>query len=157
MKALTHDQKNNGSHGYTLIEVLMAVAIFSIGFLAVSSMQISSINANANARSQTTVLTYAKDKVEDIMALSYSDPDLDADPGVNPHTPNAGDDGIDNNENGEIDESGETGHISIQWTVTEVDLNGDTENDAKTVRITAARNAGGKQRQASLDIIKAPF
>ncbi len=158
MKPLTHDQTGTCRNGYTLIEVLIAMAIFSIGFLAVSTMQISAINSNANARSQTTVLNYAKDKIEDLMALDYSHADLAA----GPHSDAAGNlnpdaDGIDNNENGEIDESAEAGHIGIEWVVTEIDLNGDTFNDAKSIRVTVTRDASGRQRQATLDVLKVPL
>ena len=39
-----------GNRGFTIIEVLMAMAIFLIGFLAVGSMQISAVNGNKSAR-----------------------------------------------------------------------------------------------------------
>ncbi len=157
MKPLTHDQNSTGGSGYTLIEVLMAMAIFSIGFLAVSTMQISAINSNANARNHTTVLTYAKDKVEDLMALPYTDANLNGSDGGTLHAPLAASDGIDNNENGEIDESGEAGHIDIRWRVWTIDLYGDPTADAKAVQVTVTRAATGKQRQAKLNFIKAPF
>ena len=38
------------NQGFTLIEVLIALAIFAVGFLALSSMQITAINTNANSR-----------------------------------------------------------------------------------------------------------
>ena len=46
-------REEKGHHGFTLIEVLIAMAIFSIGILAVGAMQISSTNSNAGARIQT--------------------------------------------------------------------------------------------------------
>lgn len=156
MKPLTHDQKSIRSNGYTLVEVLVAIAIFSIGFLAVGSMQISAIKTNANARNQTTVLTYAKDKVEDLMALNYLDDLLM----VGKHPDDFADftqanDGIDNDENGQIDdEAAGTGHISITWEVESLPLEG---MECKKVSVTVTRNAAGRQRQASLDFIKAPF
>ena len=149
--------KNNRSPqlGYTLIEVLIAMAIFAVGILAVGGMQISSINSNANARNSTTVVTYAKDRAEDLMALEYSHADLDADVANNPHAPAADADGIDNDEDGLIDESGETGHIRIQWNVIEADLTGDGINDSKVISITVTRAVGSSQRRASLDFVRA--
>ena len=68
----------NGRHGFTLIEVLIAMAIFSIGILAVGAMQISSTNSNAGARIQTEEYTWVVDQIERLTGLDYDDPDLDA-------------------------------------------------------------------------------
>ena len=66
--------------GFTLIEALFAIAIFSIGILAVSSMQISAINNNASARMRTEATMLASEKVEELMSLAdYNDPLLDTD------------------------------------------------------------------------------
>lgn len=156
MQPINLDHKRYCHNGFTLIEVLIAMAIFSIGFLAIGGMQISAFNSNLKSRNQTTVLTYAKDKVEDLKALEYTHTDLSA----GEHSVGAGGltmdtDGIDNDEDGQVDESGENGTVSIKWQVTEIDLTGDGENDAKAVRVTVIRDVGGKQRQSVLDFIKA--
>jgi type IV pilus modification protein PilV len=75
--------------GFTLIEVLIAMAIFAIGILAVGSMQISAINTNALARNSTTVVTMAKDRAEQLMALPYND-DIFTDLTVGEHSVAAG-------------------------------------------------------------------
>lgn len=152
-KKLIETRKNNHSHqqGFTLMEVLIAIAIFSIGMLAVGSMQITAINTNAKSRNSTTVVTYAKDKAEELMALDYEHADLDADPAVNPHTPAADVDGIDNDEDGQIDELGEAGQVSITWNVID-DL---PIAGTKSIRVTVVRTVGANQRSASLDFIKA--
>ncbi len=67
-----------GRHGFTLIEVLIAMAIFSIGILAVGAMQISSANNNTGARIQTEEYTWVVDQIERLTGLGYEDPDLDA-------------------------------------------------------------------------------
>ena len=56
--------------GFTLIEALFAIAIFSIGILAVSSMQISAINNNASARMRTeaTMLASGKSRGTDVVS-----------------------------------------------------------------------------------------
>jgi type IV pilus assembly protein PilV len=139
------------NQGFTLIEVMIALAIFAIGFLALSSMQITAINTNANARNSTTVITIAKDRAEELMALPYDDADLvgSAAPGTN-YAPAADVDLIDNDEDGQIDEAGETGHITITWTV----IDDQPLPGTKSVRVTAIRTARG-QRRASFDFIKA--
>jgi type IV pilus modification protein PilV len=70
----------HGNRGFTLIETLFAVAIFSIGILAVGSMQISAINNNASARMRTEATILASETVEELMSLEdYNDPLLDTD------------------------------------------------------------------------------
>jgi prepilin-type N-terminal cleavage/methylation domain-containing protein len=63
--------KNEG--GFTLIEVVIALAIFSVGILAVFSMQFTSIGGNALARGVTENVTAASGKVEELMAANYDD------------------------------------------------------------------------------------
>lgn len=57
--------------GFTIIEVLLAMAIFLIGFLAVGSMQISAVNANASARMRTSASILAGDIVEQLLRCPY--------------------------------------------------------------------------------------
>jgi type IV pilus assembly protein PilV len=68
------DKKNNyKARGFTLIEVLIAMAIFSIGILGVGTMQIRSTEGNTSARIRTEASVWAQDRVETLMLLSYSD------------------------------------------------------------------------------------
>jgi prepilin-type N-terminal cleavage/methylation domain-containing protein len=69
-----------GHRGFTLIEVLIAMAIFSIGILAVGTLQITSTNSNASARIHTEEYTWVVDRIERMTALDYDDPDLTATP-----------------------------------------------------------------------------
>ena len=71
------------NRGYTLIEVLMAMAIFAVGFLALASLQIKSISLNASSRMRTDATTMAVESLERLISLPYSHEDLD--PGNNPH------------------------------------------------------------------------
>ena len=72
-----------GHSGYTLIEVLIALAIFSIGILAVSAMQIHSINYNASARMQTEETAVAVHWMERLIARPWDHDELNQ--GGNPH------------------------------------------------------------------------
>lgn len=60
-----------GNRGFTIIEVLMAMTIFLIGFLAVGSMQISAVNGNTSARMRTSASILAGDIVEQLMRCPY--------------------------------------------------------------------------------------
>ena len=62
-------QMTNG--GFTLVEVMIGMAIFFIGFLAVGSMQITAINGNAGAREATEAATRATSQLETLIALPY--------------------------------------------------------------------------------------
>jgi prepilin-type N-terminal cleavage/methylation domain-containing protein len=77
VKRLTGGHRATSTRGFTLIEVLIAMAIFAIGILAVTTMQIRSINQNASARLQTEATTLAADWMEQLLALPYDDPWLD--------------------------------------------------------------------------------
>jgi prepilin-type N-terminal cleavage/methylation domain-containing protein len=149
---LTEINNDADNQGFTLIEVLIAIAIFSVGFLAVGSMQIAAVNNNVNSRSQTTVLCMAKDRAEELTALSYDHADLtgSAAPGTT-HAPAADVDGIDNDEDGQIDEAGETGHVSITWVV----IDDQPILGTKSIRVTVSRTGGRSQRSVTLDVIKA--
>ena len=69
-------KKRIPNQGYTIIEVLIAMSIFAIGFLAVAKMEIMSINQNAHARMQTEATVKAVDRLERLMALPYDHTDL---------------------------------------------------------------------------------
>ncbi len=132
LHAKKHHRKRN-QEGFTIIEVLIAMGIFSIGILGVAAMQTASVKGNAAAQGVTDIAVYAADRLEKLMVLPYND-DAIAN-GV--HSVGAGNltlttDGIDNNFDGFIDEAGENGPLTIQWTVVDdaVILN------SKTVTVT---------------------
>jgi len=61
--------------GFTLIEVLIAIAVFAVGMLAVGSMQISAVNNNFAARMRTEATILASERMEELMSLeNYNDP-----------------------------------------------------------------------------------
>lgn len=77
LNPVTGNKNQTAPGGFTLIEVLIAMAIFAIGILAVTSMQIRSINQNASARLQTEATTLAVDWMEQLLSLPYEDTWLD--------------------------------------------------------------------------------
>jgi prepilin-type N-terminal cleavage/methylation domain-containing protein len=62
---------NPFDHGFTLIEVLIAIAIFSIGILAVASLQTHALNVTRSSRITTECLTLATQHAERLMALPF--------------------------------------------------------------------------------------
>ena len=70
---MNRHHKINNSKGFTLIEVLMVMAILAIGILAVMTMQISAANSNSNARRMTDGGNYLADEFERLMLVDYDD------------------------------------------------------------------------------------
>lgn len=62
--------------GFTLIEVLVSLAIFAIGIIACYAMQVSSVGTAGRANSVSTSSTWAAYLIENFMALDYTDPIL---------------------------------------------------------------------------------
>ena len=62
--------------GFTLIEVLIALTIFSVGILAIAAMQISAIRMNSTGNRLTELSTLGIDRMEYLMSLPYTDPQL---------------------------------------------------------------------------------
>ena len=62
--------------GFTLVEMLVAMAILAFGILAVASMQSSSLLGTQNAYNVTEGTTWAQQKLEQLMNRSYSHAEL---------------------------------------------------------------------------------
>ena len=59
--------------GFTLIEVLVAMVVFSVALLGLEKMQIGALQVNTIASRLTQGTTLAQDRAERLMALSYND------------------------------------------------------------------------------------
>jgi type II secretion system protein I len=105
------NEARSGSDGFTLIEVLVAIAIFAIGILALASLQAVYIGGNSSARMQTEATTLASQWLERLKLLPETHGDLD--PAGNPHQQTVG-------------------VYRIQWNV----LDHTPINDVKTIRIS---------------------
>ena len=66
--------------GFTLIEVMIAVVILAVGLLALGTMQIVSIRANAFSTEMTYSTMLAQQQLETLKNLAFTDPDLTATP-----------------------------------------------------------------------------
>lgn len=116
--------------GFTLIEVLIAMAIFAIGILGVATMQISSTNGNTSARKHSEASEFAQGQVELLMATSFADL---------------------------ADGTRTTNGYTITWDVdpgsNAVDIDGDGNNDIVQIIVTVT-DPGGRLRN-SLTFTKA--
>jgi type IV pilus assembly protein PilV len=128
-KCFNNIKTTNGNKGFTLIEMLIGMTIFSIGILALGAMQIAAVNGNASARRQTEAVSWAADRAETLLAMPYDDIT----------TP---------------DEPVTQGIYEIMWTVTEIDLDGNAGNDAKSVQVNVTWNDRGGTKSSNLIFIK---
>jgi len=122
-------------NGFTLLEVIIALFIFSIGLLAVASMQMTSIKGNYFSGTLTEATSWAADQMETLMSLPYADPDLTA--GAHPDVP--------------PDVPLVEGIYNITWSVAD----DDTTNNTKTITITVTWTDRGSERTLILPGIKA--
>lgn len=122
-------------NGFTLIEVLVAMAVLTIGILSLYTMQVSAINGNATANRLTIATTAASDCYERLLNVPFDDATMDST--TNPHdesefagfilpagvtsitwnVTNGDADGIDNDNDGVIDEGAESGIKSVTYSV----------------------------------------
>ena len=73
-------RKRCNESGFSIIEVMIAISILSIGILALASMQVAAMRGNSFAGSVTEGSTWALDQIEKLMNLSWDDASLqDAD------------------------------------------------------------------------------
>ena len=72
--------RNHRQRGFTLLEVIVAISILTIGILAIASMQASAIRGNGFASGVTESGTWCGDQLEQLLGLDWDDPLLqDAD------------------------------------------------------------------------------
>lgn len=71
-KVIRKRRQRMNNQGFTLVEVMIGMAIFAIGFLAVSAMQITAIQGNGTAREGTEAATMAAAQAERLMAQPYA-------------------------------------------------------------------------------------
>ncbi len=69
-------RRENKEKGFTLIEVLVALVILTVGILAVQMMQVHSIEENTSAGGISAKSMMAATQIETILNLAYNDPAL---------------------------------------------------------------------------------
>ncbi|MHB8791509.1 MAG: type IV pilus modification PilV family protein [Desulfobulbaceae bacterium] len=143
------------SGGFTLIEVIIALAVLTIGILSVNAMQIVSVRGNYTANRLTTAATWATDRAEILFNLDYDDPLLLDDGGGapdglagldddDPTDPATTPDGSDVSPDGEY---------TIYWNVAE----DEPLDNLKRIRVIILRNDLGTSKTLTLNHMKSKF
>lgn len=121
-------------NGFTLIEVLIAIAVFSIGTLTIISLQISSIRTNLSSRGSTEAASWAVDRMEKLMTLPFDDSDID---------------------DGTHQAQSSDSRYDIDWTVIDNDLDQDGDIDIKIIEVIVSWIDFGVQKRRTYNLIKA--
>lgn len=121
---LHHEKKWSGADGFSLIEMMVAILILSVGILSLMAMQISTIRTNSLARHLTEGTTLSADQFEEMMTMGYGNAALA------PSTTTTSTDG----------------NYTIERVVSAVDT---PIKNMKTITITASWTEAGQQRSVS--------
>ncbi len=129
--ALKKTTAKDNQEGFTLIEVLIAMAIFAVGILALAGLQVTYIGGNASAQMQTEATALGAQVIEHLKSLPFDAAELD--PAANPHQPPAGG----------------SGPYDVSWTVAD----NTPVNNAKTIDVTVTPINRVNGRQVNISTI----
>lgn len=141
--------------GFTILEVLVAISILTVGLLAIASLQGYALNGNAQAGAITGAVAVVSDRAEKLAALPLDAPELsDADSdGVD----GLGDTGFDNNPfttfDADFADLGvKSGHLSydVYWNVAE----DEPKHGNKKIQIIVTWTWKGQEKSLSLVSIR---
>jgi len=120
--------------GFTLIEVMVAMLVFSIGILGVVTMQTSSVSGNAKARYISEAANFASDRMETLLDTDYS-LIIDGAPGTNAGIAGL-DDGSSAGTTADASAVSTDGLYNIYWNV----VDNLPTSDSKTIRVLVTSN-----------------
>ncbi|NWH06704.1 prepilin-type N-terminal cleavage/methylation domain-containing protein [Desulfobacter latus] len=135
-------QKRPNDGGFTLIEVLIGLMIFSVGILGIGLMQLSAIRGNSVAKQLTEATVFGSDQIEQILSWSYDDGRLKS-TNNNVDTPT--------NSKADGDQADNDDFYHAYWQITD----NKPVTDSKTIDVTVFWNRKGKLKSFSLSAVKA--
>ena len=72
----TEDGRNRSSRGFSVVEVMIASAIFLLVAIGVLPLFTQSIKNNLSGREATEVSNYSRSKIEELIQLPFDGPDM---------------------------------------------------------------------------------
>ena len=139
-----HSPESNRTRGASLIEVLIAILLFSLGTLTALTTTLTSFQANNQARAIDGGANLARTYLDQLVALDYNDPKLndnkaDGPAGLLAETP------------GTADSSETVGRFLVCWNVAE-NL---PVNNVKTISVIVSWQMGADVRRVVFQTLKA--
>jgi len=144
--------------GFTLVEVIMAVSVLTIGLLAVASMQVSAIRGNSISREYTESTDRVQDVAEWLLALPSTDANLqdrdgDGTAGLNhANTDTGAPDASDFFSTAQYRSSGIT--YTVYWNVATNWAGGKSMTGVNTVRVIVTWTIRGARKTHSFDLLR---
>jgi type IV pilus assembly protein PilV len=138
--------------GASLVEILVALVIGAVGFLALAGMQTMAIQSNTFSGTATDAVTLAQDQLEQLMPLTYSslstdanlvDTDADGSGGLSDATSGTADFSL-------LDQTRNNFTYDIFWNIAD----GTVISNTKTINVLVVWSENGRQRTVSIQGIK---
>lgn len=120
--------------GFTILETIFGIFVFSVGILAVASMQTKSLSANLNAINITKAVTSEMSLIADLRPVKYSDAEMTGD-----------------SETGQTHAHATSGLQTVTYHVRRLDV---FNGDAAVITANATWNDRGRQHAESLNYFK---
>jgi type IV pilus modification protein PilV len=153
MSSARKRERHGATRGFGLIEVLVAVLLFSIGGLAVAQLQWSATRANQAAVTRQIATNLARQLLESVEAASYGAAGLAATGGggfVSP--PAAFSPANPLNASGEA--SGTARIFTREWRIEATGGTSPSTENFKTIRVRVSWNQAGRPEQIEMRTIK---
>jgi prepilin-type N-terminal cleavage/methylation domain-containing protein len=147
-----HHQEHTGclgsESGFTLLEVILAISILTVGLLAVASMQITAIQGNDFSKSVTESSDQLQDAIEELLTINYNNLRLQDGTGANDGV--AGLDDQAPNADGSVSNP----PYQIFWNVANDWAGGKTATGITTIRVYVLWRDRGVQKSHVFDFLQ---
>ncbi len=122
------------SAGFTILETIFGMFVFTVGILALASMQIHSLSANVNACNISKAMSAGSSLLADLRPVNYSSADLSGD-----------------TEEGQMHASGNVGMYTVNYHVRRLEA---FEEEAAVITANVAWSQKNRQRAETLHYFK---
>lgn len=65
-------KSRNNDRGFTLVEVVVAMLVFTVGIVALAQLMAVTMRMQAHGRNQTSAVRLAQDKLDQLMSLNFT-------------------------------------------------------------------------------------